>query len=68
MPLDVLRGEFVDHVLRDVIERCANRRIQGGAMSRGGSFDRSGAGLELYVRWRKRREVGLSNTDLIQAV
>ena len=37
-------------------------------MSRGGSFDRSGAGLELYVVWRKRREVGLSNTDLIQAV
>ena len=31
-------------------------------MSRGGSFDRSGAGLEFYVGWRKRREVGLSST------
>ena len=37
-------------------------------MSRGGSFDQSGAGLELYVGWRKRNEVGLSNTDLIQEV
>ena len=30
-------------------------------MSRGGSFDRAGASLELYVGWRKRREVGLSS-------
>ena len=37
-------------------------------MSRGGSFDRSGAGREFCVGWRKRREVGLSNTDLNQAV
>ena len=49
-------------------ERLALRRIQGGAMSRGGSLDRPGAGLELYVGWRKRREVVLSNTDLIQEV
>ena len=53
-------------VFRDVIELFANQRIQGGAMSRGGSFDRSGAGQELYVGWRKRREVVPSNTDLIQ--
>ena len=52
---------------RDVIERCANRGIGGGAMSRGGSFDRSGAGLELYVGWRKRREVGLSSTGRTRA-
>ena len=51
-----------------LIECCANRRIRGEAMSRGGSFDRSGASLELYVGWRKRREVVLSNTDLIQEV
>ena len=56
----------VDHVFRDVIELFANQRIQGGAMSHGGSFDRSGAGQELYVGWRKRREVVPSNTDLIQ--
>ena len=31
---DVLSREFVDRVLRDVIERCANRRIRGGVMSR----------------------------------
>ena len=37
-------------------------------MSRGGSFDQSGAGLELCVGWRKRRKVVLSNTDLIQEV
>ena len=35
-------------------------------MFRGGSFDRSGAGLELYVGWRRRREVELSNTDRIR--
>ena len=52
---------------RDVIERCANRRIRGGAMFRGGSFDRSGAGLELYVGWRKRREVGLSSSARTRA-
>ena len=37
-------------------------------MSRGGSFDRSGAGLEFYVTWRKRHEVVLSDTDQIQEV
>ena len=64
---DVLSREFVDRVLRDVIERCTNRRIRGEAMSRGGSFDRSGAYLELYVGWRKHREVGLASTGRTRA-
>ena len=62
-----LSRAFVDRVLRDVIERCANRRIRGEAMSRGGSFDRSIAGLELCVGWRKRREVGLSSAGRTRA-
>ena len=37
-------------------------------MSRGGSFDWSFAGVELYVGWRTRREFVLSSTDLIQEV
>ena len=37
-------------------------------MSRGGSFDRSGAGLEFCVGWRKRREVGLSSAGRTRAV
>ena len=41
--------EVVGHILHDVIECCADRRIQGGAISRGGSFDRLDAGLELCV-------------------
>ena len=36
-------------------------------MFRGGSFDRSGEGLELHEEWKKRREVEPSNTDLIRA-
>ena len=36
-------------------------------MSRGGSFDRSGAGLEPYVGWRKQHACVPSNTDLNQA-
>ena len=68
MAQDVLSREFVDHVLRDVIERCANRRIRGGAMCRGGSFDRSGAGLELCGEWKMRREAELSSADPIQVV
>ena len=59
---DVLSREFVDPVFHDVIVRCASRRSRGEPMSRGGSFDRLDAGLELYAGWRKRREVGLSNT------
>ena len=58
---------FVDRVFRDVIERCANQRSRGEAMSRGGSFDRLGAGLEFHVGWRKRREVGLSSTGRARA-
>ena len=37
-------------------------------MFRGGSFDRSGAGLELHEEWKRRSEVELSNTDQIRAV
>ena len=36
-------------------------------MFRGGSFDRPGAGLELHEKWKRRREVELSNTDQILA-
>ena len=36
-------------------------------MSRGGSFDQSGAGLELYAEWKKRREDELSSTGQIRA-
>ena len=61
-----LEKESFDCTFHVVAERLANRRIQGGAMSRGGSFDQSGAGLELYVEWRRRRELVLSNTDLNQ--
>ena len=37
-------------------------------MSRGGSFDRHGAGPEFYVGWRKYHEFVPSNTDLNQVV
>ena len=33
----------------------------------GGSFDRSGAGLELHEEWKRHRGVELSNTDRIRA-
>ena len=46
----------------------ASRRSRGEAMFRGGSFDRSGAGLELHTEWKRRREVELSNADHIRAV
>ena len=36
-------------------------------MSRGGSFDRSGAGLELHDEWKRYRGVGLSCTGRIRA-
>ena len=42
--------------------------VEVGAMLRGGSFDRSDAGLEFYVGWRKHHEVVPSNADRIQAV
>ena len=48
--------KFVGHVLHDMIECCANRRIQSEAISRGDSFDQSAANLGLYLGWRKRRE------------
>ena len=34
---------------------------------RGGSFDRSGVGLELYAEWKRRRGVGLSSTGRTRA-
>ena len=49
-----------------MIERCASRR-RGEAMSRGGSFDQSGAGPELYAERKKRREIELSSTGQIPA-
>ena len=63
----VLSREFVDRVLRDVTDLLASRRSRGEAMFRGGSFDRSGAGLELHEECKSRREVELSNTDQIRA-
>ena len=33
-------------------------------MSRGGSFDRLGAGLEFCDEWKRRRACALSNNDL----
>ena len=64
---DVLSREFVDHVFHDVIERCANRRNRGEAMSHDGSFDRSDVGLEFCVGWRKLHGVELSNTGRTRA-
>ena len=46
----------------------ASRRSRGEAMFRGGSFDRSGAGLELHAEWKRRNEVEFFNADQIRAV
>ena len=64
---DVLSREFVDRVFHDLIEHCANRRIRGEAMSRGGSFHQADHGLEPCMGWRKRREVELSGTGRTRA-
>ena len=64
---DVLSRESVDRVFHDVIERCASRRSRDEAMPRGGSFDQSGASLEVYAEWKKRREDELSSTGQIPA-
>ena len=61
-----MRGSF-DGTFHVVTDCLASRRSQGEAMFRGGSFDRSGAGLELHEEWKKHREVELSNTDRIRA-
>ena len=71
--------KFVGHALHDVIECCANRRIQSGAMSQGGSFDLWGASPEFYVgrsrspqwcrarrRWQSAvREGFVDGTDVV---
>ena len=49
---DLLRGSF-DCTFHAVTDRLASRRSQGEAKFRGGSFDRSGAGLELHEEWKK---------------
>ena len=64
MSWDALWVEIVGHVLHDVIECCANRRIQCGAVSRGGSFERLGASQDFCEEWKMRRVCALSNTDL----
>ena len=48
-------------------ERVAIQRSRSEAMFRGGSFDRSGASLELHEERKRHREVELSNTDRIRA-
>ena len=47
----LLRGSFdcTFHVVTDLL---ASRRSRGEAMLRGGSFVRSGAGLELHEEWK----------------
>ena len=61
-----LRGSF-DCTFHVVAERLAIRRSRGEALFRGGSFHRSGAGLELHEEWKRHRGVELSNTDRIRA-
>ena len=46
----------------------ATRQSRGGAMFRGGSFDRSGGCQEFHGEWRMRREADLSSADPIQEV
>ena len=51
-----------------MIECYAHRRIQGVAVSWGGSFDRLRARLKFCVGWRKNHEFEPTNTDLNKVV
>ena len=58
------RRTFFSRVSFDCTFHAVTDRL---AKFRGGSFDRSGANLELHEAWKRHRAVELSNTDRIQA-